>query len=47
MEEVKELIEKTQKMKERFDKLTEKVSDPSIIANNKEWKKNKCHLKRI
>ena len=39
MEEVKEIIEKTKKMKERFDELTEKVADPSIIANNKEWKK--------
>ena len=39
MEEVKAIIEKTKKMKERFDELTEKVADPSIIANNKEWKK--------
>ena len=39
MEEVKQIIEKTEKMKERFDELTVKVSDPSVIADNREWKK--------
>lgn len=39
MEEVKQIIERTLKMKERFDELTIQVSDPSVIADNKEWKK--------
>lgn len=39
MEEVKQIIEKTEKMKERFDELTKKVSDSSVIADNREWKK--------
>lgn len=39
MEEVKQIIERTLKMKERFDELTVQVSDPSVIADNKEWKK--------
>ncbi len=34
-----ELLEKTGKTKERFDKLTELVSDPEVIADNREWKK--------
>ena len=47
MEEVKDIIEKTLKMKERFDELTIQVSDPSIIANNKEWKIWKKNLKLL
>ena len=39
MEEVKSIIEKTRKMKDRFDELTISVSDPSVIADNKAWKK--------
>lgn len=39
MEEVRQIIEKTQKMKERFDELTKEVSDPSVIADNRAWKK--------
>ena len=40
MEEVAvEMLEKTEKMKARFDQLTELVSDPAVIADNKEWKK--------
>ena len=34
-----EILEKTGKTKERFDKLTEMVSDPAVIADNREWKK--------
>ena len=34
-----EILEKTGKTKERFDKLTEMVSDPDVIADNREWKK--------
>ncbi len=34
-----ELLEKTGKTKERFEKLTELVSDPDVIADNREWKK--------
>ncbi len=34
-----ELLEKTGKTKERFEKLTEMVSDPEVIADNREWKK--------
>ena len=34
-----EMLEKTEKMKTRFDQLTEMVSDPAVIADNKEWKK--------
>lgn len=36
---VNEILEKTQKMIDRFDELTRLVSDPSVIADNKEWKK--------
>lgn len=40
MEElVSELLEKTGKTKERYEKLTEMVSDPDVIADNREWKK--------
>ncbi len=40
MEElVNEILEKTGKTKQRFDSLTEMVSDPSIIADNRQWKK--------
>jgi len=34
-----ELLEKTGKTKERYDSLTEMVSDPAVIADNREWKK--------
>ncbi len=34
-----EILEKTGKAKARFDKLTEMVSDPAVIADNREWKK--------
>ena len=34
-----EILEKTGKTKERFDTLTEMVSDPAVIADNREWKK--------
>lgn len=34
-----ELLEKTGKTKERFEKLTELVSNPDVIADNREWKK--------
>ena len=37
--EITSILEKTQKMIDRYDELTEKVSDASIIANNLEWKK--------
>lgn len=40
MEElINSLLEKTKKAKEKYDLLTLKVSDPSIIANNNEWRK--------
>lgn len=40
MEELaNEILEKTGKTKERYEKLTEMVSDPDIIADNREWKK--------
>ena len=40
MEElINEIIEKTQKTKDRYDELTSLVSDPQIISNNKEWQK--------
>ena len=40
MEELaNELLEKTAKTKARFDELTELVSDPDVIADNREWKK--------
>lgn len=40
MEElVRELLEKTSKTKERFDYLTEQVTNPDVIADNREWKK--------
>lgn len=34
-----EILEKTGKTKERYVKLTEMVSDPEVIADNREWKK--------
>ena len=34
-----DILEKTGKAKARFDKLTEMVSDPAVIADNREWKK--------
>ena len=40
MEELaNEILEKTGKTKERFEKLTEMVSDPDIIADNRQWQK--------
>ena len=33
------MIEKTRKIKEKFDELTLKVSDPEIIADNRYWQK--------
>lgn len=37
--ESKELLVKTEKSKVRFDELTDLISRPEIIADNKEWKK--------
>ena len=34
-----EILQKTGKTKERYEKLTEMVSDPDVIADNREWKK--------
>ncbi len=34
-----ELLEKTGKTKDRFEQLTELVSDPAVIADNREWKR--------
>lgn len=40
MEELaNELLEKTSKTKERYEKLNEMVADPDVIADNREWKK--------
>lgn len=40
MEELaNEILAKTSKTKERFDRLTEMVSDPEVIADNREWRK--------
>lgn len=39
MEEAIDILLKTEKAKLRFDELTNLVSDPKIIADNKEWKK--------
>lgn len=40
MEELaNDILEKTGKAKARFDELTELVSNPDIIADNREWKK--------
>lgn len=33
------MLEKTRKIKQRFDELTELIAKPEIIADNKEWKK--------
>jgi peptide chain release factor 1 len=33
------MIEKTENIQKRFDELTELVSNPEIIADQKEWKK--------
>jgi len=35
----RELLEKTEKSKVRFDELTDLISRPEIIADNREWKK--------
>lgn len=35
----KELLKKTEKSKVRFDELTDLISRPEIIADNREWKK--------
>ncbi len=35
----KELLQKTEKSKARFDELTDLISRPEIISDNKEWKK--------
>lgn len=37
--EITNILEKTKKMIDRYDELTNLVSDPSVIANNIEWKK--------
>lgn len=37
--ESKQLLEKTEKSKIRFDELTDLISRPEIIADNREWKK--------
>ena len=37
--EAKDLLVKTEKSKVRFDELTDLISRPEIIADNKEWKK--------
>jgi len=39
MEMVDSILEKTKKMRDRFDELTTLVSDPAVIADNREWKK--------
>jgi len=39
MEMVNDILEKTKKMIDRYNELTNMVSDPAIIADNKEWKK--------
>ncbi len=40
MEDIsKELLNKTEKSKVRFDELTDLISRPEIIADNREWKK--------
>lgn len=39
MENYKELLEKTKKSKQRYDELTEEVTKPEVIADNREWKK--------
>ena len=33
------MLEKTRKIKQRFDELTDLIAKPEIIADNKEWKK--------
>ena len=33
------LIETTQKLKDRYDELTDLIIKPEVIADNKEWKK--------
>ena len=33
------MIEKLGKIEERYNELTQKIGDPEIIANNREWKK--------
>lgn len=37
--EINDILEKTKKMVDRFEELTQLVSDPGVIANNLEWKK--------
>ena len=40
MEElIESLLEKTKKAKDKYDLLTQQVSDPTIISNNNEWRK--------
>lgn len=39
MEIVNDILEKTKKLIARYEELTVLVSDPSVIADNKEWKK--------
>ena len=33
------MIDKLEKIEERYNELTEKIGDPAIIANNREWQK--------
>lgn len=33
------MIEKLEKIEERYDELTKKIADPEVIANNREWQK--------
>ena len=37
--ESRDLLAKTEKSKVRFDELTDLISRPEIIADNREWKK--------
>ena len=39
MENYNEILEKIGKSKVRFDELTDLISRPEIIADNREWKK--------
>ena len=38
-EQAKEILEKTAKTKDRYEELNKLVSDPDIIADNRQWKK--------
>ena len=42
--ESKELLVKTEKSKVRFDELTDLISRPEIIADNKEWKNTRTYF---